>query len=324
MVRAVITGITGQDGSYLAELLLAKGYEVHGLVRKSCALASSNIQHLVANSSIHGRRLFLHPGDVTDPASLSNLLKKAAPEEIYHLAGQSHVGRSADQPEATCQMTGLGTLRILEAVRHSGLQCRFLHASSSEIFGRPDTAPQNELTPIRPVTIYGCAKAFATQLVSVYRQTFGLYAVNAILYNHESPRRGESFVTQKICRAAAAIKAGRQTELTLGNTEAVRDWGDAREYVEGMWRSLQHQNPEDFILATGQLHSVQEVVETAFAAVSLDWSQFVRQDPGLLRASEPSRLVGDSSKANRLLGWKPKVTFQDLIKDMTLAALPRS
>jgi GDPmannose 4,6-dehydratase len=323
MVRAVITGITGQDGSYLAELLLAKGYEVHGLVRENCALARSNIQHLVADTSIHGQRLFLHRGDVTDPASLCDLLKEATPEEIYHLAGQSHVGRSADQPEATCQMTGLGTLRILEAVRHSGRQCRFLHASSSEIFGRPEAAPQNELTPIRPVTIYGCAKAFATQLVGVYRQTFGLYAVNAILYNHESPRRGESFVTQKICRAAAAIKAGRQTELSLGNTEAVRDWGDARDYVEGMWRSLQHQDPEDFVFATGRLHSVQEVVETAFDAVNLDWRQFVRQDPALLRASEPCRLVGDPGKARRLLGWETKITFQDLIKDMTLAALSR-
>jgi GDPmannose 4,6-dehydratase len=299
MVRAIITGITGQDGSYLADLLLQKGYEVHGLVRRDCALGESNIRHLMANTSICDQSLFLHFGDITDATSLRELLAKTSPAEVYHLAGQSHVGRSADQAEATGQMTGMGTLRLLEAIRHLGLPCRLLNASSSEIFGQPETSPQNELTPMRPATVYGCAKAFATQLSTVYRRTFGLFAVNAILYNHESPRRGESFVTQKICRAAAAIKAGRQEVLTLGNAAALRDWGDAREYVQGMWLAMQHPTPEDFVLATGRLHSVQEAVEVAFAAMGLDWRRHVRQDLSLLRAEEPSRLAPALGAADR-------------------------
>jgi GDPmannose 4,6-dehydratase len=321
MVRAIITGITGQDGSYLAELLLQKGYEVHGLVRRDSVLQDSNIRDLLEDASIRDRRLFLHFGDVTDASSLRELLAKAAPVEVYHLAGQSHVGRSSDQTETTCQMTGMGTLQLLEAIRRWGQPCRFLHASSSEIFGQPESSPQNELTAMRPVTVYGCAKAFATQLTTVYRRTFGLFATNTILYNHESPRRGENFVTQKICRAAAAIKEGRQDVLTLGNTAALRDWGDAREYVQGMWLALQHSTPEDFVLATGGLHSVQEVVEVAFAAVGLDWRRHVRQDPGLLRAEEPSRLVGNPEKAKRLLGWEPKNNFNQLITEMARAAL---
>jgi len=321
MVRAVITGITGQDGSYLAELLLQKGYEVHGLVRRDCVLEESNIRHLVADASIRDQRLFLHSGDVTDAGSLRELLAKASPAELYHLAGQSHVGRSFDQAEATGQTTGMGTLRLLEAIRHWGQPCRFLHASSSEIFGQPEISPQHELTPMRPATVYGCAKAFATELTTVYRRTFGFFAVNAILYNHESPRRGESFVTQKICRAAAAIKEGRQEVLTLGNTAALRDWGDAREYVQGMWLALQHRTPEDFVLATGRLHSVQEVVEIAFAELGLDWRRHVRQDPNLLRTEEPARLVGNSEKAKRLLGWDPRNSFRQLITEMTRAGL---
>jgi GDPmannose 4,6-dehydratase len=321
MVRAVITGVTGQDGSYLAELLLRKGYEVHGLVRRNSVLEESNIRHLVGDTSIRDQRLFLHFGDVTDAGSLRELLAKASPAEVYHLAGQSHVGRSIDQAEATGQTTGMGTLRLLEAIRHLGQPCRFLHASSSEIFGQPEICPQNELTPVRPATVYGCAKAFATELTTVYRRTFGLFAVNAILYNHESPRRGESFVTQKICRAAAAIKDGRQDVLMLGNTAALRDWGDAREYVQGMWLAMQHPTPEDFVLATGRLHSVQEVVDVAFAAMGLDWRRHVRQDSSLLRSEEPSRLVGNSEKAKRLLGWEPKNSFQQLITEMTRAGL---
>jgi GDPmannose 4,6-dehydratase len=324
MVRAVITGITGQDGSYLAELLLQQGYEVHGLVRHDCVPEESNIRHLVADASIRDRGLFLHRGDVTDAGSLRDLLTKAAPTEVYHLAGQSHVGRSVDQVEATCQMTGMGTLQLLEAIRRRGQPCRFLHASSSEVFGRPETSPQDELTPFRPAAVFGCAKAFGTQLTSVYRRTFEIFAVNAILYNHESPRRGESFVTQKICRAAAAIKEGRQDVLTLGNTAALRDWGDAREYVQGMWLALQHPTPEDFVFATGRLHSVQEVVEVAFAAMGLDWRLHVRQDPSLLRAEEPSRLVGNPEKAKRLLGWEPKNRFHQLITEMTLAGLRKA
>jgi GDPmannose 4,6-dehydratase len=215
----------------------------------------------------------------------------------------------------------MGTLRILEAIRHLGKPCRFLHASSSEIFGQPETFPQTELTPMRPATVYGCAKAFATQLTTVYRRAFGLFAVNAILYNHESPRRGESFVTQKICRAAAAIKEGRQEVLTLGNTAALRDWGDARDYVQGMWLALQHPTPEDFVLATGRLHSVQEVVEVAFVAVGMDWRRHVQQDPSLLRVEEPSHLVGNPEKAKRLLGWEPKNNFHQLITEMARAGL---
>ena len=324
MVRAVITGITGQDGSYLAELLLQKGYEVHGLVRDDSVLEESNIGHLVGDATIHNRKLFLHCGDVTDPISLRDLLAKASPEEVYHLAGQSHVGRSIDQAETTCKMTGMGTLHLLEAIRHRGQPCRFLHASSSEIFGRPETSPQDELTPQRPATVYGCAKAFATQLTAVYRRIFNLFAVNAILYNHESPRRGEDFVTQKICRAAAAIQEGRQDELTLGNTAALRDWGDAREYVQGIWLALQHPTPEDFVFATGRLHSVQELVEVAFAAMGLDWRRHVRQDASLLRAEEPSRLVGNSEKAKRRLGWEPKNSFRELITEMTRAGLRKA
>ncbi len=321
MPRALITGITGQDGSYLTELLLSNGYEVHGVVRRTSNLDRSRLHHLYHDAAIYGKRLFLHYAELDDATTFRRLLMKAAPDEMYHLAGQSHVGLSFEIPESTCDMTAMGTLRLLEIIRDLPQRPKFFHASSSEIFGRPTQTPQDETTPFAPVNPYGCAKSFATQMVSVYRQTYGLFAVNGIMYNHESPRRGENFVTRKICRAAAAIRLGQQKELPLGDTTAQRDWGDARDYVRGMWLSLQHEQPEDFILATGQIHSVQEVVETAFAAVGLDWRNFVKQDARLLRPAEPMRLLGNAAKAKRLLGWEPKTSFRALIEEITRAEL---
>ena len=319
MPRALITGISGQDGSYLAELLLEKGYCVEGVVRPTSSLRW--LQHLVDNSQINGRQFFLHRIDLNDTSALREFLIKTAPDELYHLAGQSHVGASFEHIESTCELTAMGTLRLLEVVRRLPRPLRLFHASSSEIFGKPDIIPQDEQTPVRPVTPYGSAKAFATQMVSIYRHAFGLFASNGILYNHESPRRGSNFVTAKICQAAAAIKQGRQRELLLGNTAPCRDWGDAREFVRGMWLALQHPTAEDFVFATGEVHSVQDVVETAFAAVGLDWREFVKQDPKLLRPNEPGRLVGNPAKALRLLGWKSSSSFQRLITEMTEAHL---
>jgi GDPmannose 4,6-dehydratase len=319
MPRAVITGITGQDGSYLAELLLAKGYEVHGLVRRTSQLNRSRLDHLYRDPGVHGRRLFLHYADLDDATTLRRVLLKAAPDELYHLAGQSHVGLSFEIPESTCVMTAMGTLRLLETLRDLPQPARFFHASSSEVFGRPASAPQDETTPFEPVNPYGCAKAFASQLVRVYRASFGLFACNGIMYNHESPRRGENFVTRKICRAAAAIRLGLQREVWLGDLDAERDWGDARNYVRGMWLALQHQAPEDFVLATGQLHTVRDVVETAFAAMDLDWRDHVRRDERYIRPAEPARLVGNPAKARRLLGWEPETDFRSLIVEMTEA-----
>jgi GDPmannose 4,6-dehydratase len=313
--RAFITGITGQDGSYLAELLLSKGYEVHGFVRPGSAFPAD----FPATARSH-TGLVLHTGDLQDAESLRTALHGSAPDEIYHLGAQTHVGKSFENVEATCQTTAIGTLRLLELTRALSRPARFFHASSSEIFGKPESEPQNEQTPVRPVTPYGCAKTFATQLVSVYRRTHGLFACNGILFNHESPRRGHNFVTQKICLAAAAIKQGRQKELVLGSTSAQRDWGDARDYVRGMWLALQHSAPEDFVFATGQLHSVQQVIELAFDSVGLDWRPFLRQDLAFFRPEEPGHLVGDASKASQLLKWKPERTFKRLIREMTEAA----
>jgi GDPmannose 4,6-dehydratase len=321
MSRALITGVTGQDGSYLAELLLEKGYEVHGVSRAANSLEQSRISHLLNNPAIKGRRFFLHRADLNDFATPSRLLAKTSPDEIYHLAGQSHVGASFEKIEPTCEITGMGTLRLLEAIRNSGRKPRFFHASSSEIFGRPEIVPQDEQTPSRPVTPYGCAKAFATSMVSIYRQTFGLFACNGILYNHESPRRGENFAPQKICLAAAAIKQGLADELLLGSLDTRRDWGDARDYVRGMWLALQHARPEDFVFATGDTHTVQEVVETAFGAHGLDWKKFVKQDARFMRSEEPARLVGNPAKAERLLNWRRTNTFKQLITEMTRAPL---
>jgi GDPmannose 4,6-dehydratase len=321
MPRALITGITGQDGSYLTELLLDKGYEVHGMVRRTSTLERSRLNHLYLNPDLYSRRLFLHYAELDDPTTLRRVLLNAKPEEIYHLAGQSHVGLSFEIPESTCEMTALGTLRLLEMIRDMQPPPKLFHASSSEIFGEPALMPQDEATPMAPVNPYGCAKAFATQMVTVYRRTFGFFACNGIMFNHESPRRGENFVTRKICRSAAAIKLGLQSELLLGDLKAQRDWGHARDYVLGMWMALQHEQPEDFVFATGKLHSVQDVVEHAFASVELDWKEFVRQDPRFLRPVEPHRLLGNPSKAHRLLGWQPRIEFGELIKEMTQAEL---
>jgi GDPmannose 4,6-dehydratase len=321
MPRAFITGITGQDGSYLAELLLEKGYEVHGVVRRTSALTRSRLDHLYRDPAIYGRRLFLHYADLDDPTTLRRALFKAAPQEVYHLAGQSHVGLSFDLPESTCELTAMGTLRLLEMLRDLPAPARFFHATSCEVFGQPAQVPQDEQTPLAPVTPYGCAKAFATQMVSVYRASFGLFASNGIMFNHESPRRGENFATQKICRAAAAIKLGREREVSLGNTAAERDWGHARDYVRAMWLMLQQERPEDYVIATGRVHRVQDVIEIAFATVGLDWREHVRQDPRLFRPAEPQRLVGNAAKARRQLGWEPATTFEEMIREMTEAAL---
>ena len=318
MPRALITGITGQDGSYLTELLLEKGYEVHGVVRPGQALERTRLKHLVAAV---GEKLFLHEAVLEDSAALKRIITQVSPDELYHLASLTHVGLSFEQPEQTCDMTGMGTLRLLEIVKAMPKPPKFFHASSSEVFGKPESAPQDENTPFRPVTPYGCAKAFATNMVSVYWQTHGLFACNAILFNHESPRRGENFVTQKICRAAAAIKLGKQNELVLGTITSFRDWGHARDYVRGMWLMLQQDKPADYVLATGELHTVQEVIELAFETVGLDWKKYLKQDPRFMRPVEPSQLVGNPAKAKRELGWQPTVTFRELIVEMTRVAL---
>jgi GDPmannose 4,6-dehydratase len=321
MPRALITGITGQDGSYLADFLIGKGYEVHGLVRPTTQLQHSRLSHLCNNLGSLHRQLIIHRSDLSDSANLRRVLTEVAPQEVYHLASQSQVALSVEQPETTCEVTGLATLRLLEIVRRLPRPPRFFHASSSEVFGLPEESPQDEQTPFRPVNPYGCAKTFATQMVSIYRQTHRLFACNGILYNHESPRRGAYFVTQKVCRAAAAIKRGHQNELPMGSLTARRDWGDAREYVQAMWLMLQQASPDDYVLATGELHSVQEVVEIAFNTVGLDWRDYVRMDPQFVRSSEPTQLVGNPAKAGQVLNWRPRNTFKALIAEMTLAAL---
>lgn len=321
MPKALITGITGQDGSYLTELLLDKGYEVHGMVRRTSTLERSRLDHLYRDPNIYNQRLFLHYGEMNDPTTVRRVLFKVQPYEIYHLAGQSHVGLSFEIPETTADMTAMGTLRLLEMVRDLPEAPRFFHASSSEIFGQPTESPQTEETAISPVNPYGCSKAFATHMVRIYRSSFKLFACNGILYNHESPRRGENFVTRKICRAAAAIKLGLQKELSLGDTSARRDWGHARDYVRGMWLCLQHPTASDYIFATGELHSVQDVVDIAFQTAGLDPKLYIRQDPRFMRPAEPQRLLGNNSKAQRELGWKPTTTFGQLIREMTEAEL---
>ena len=321
MARALITGITGQDGSYLAEWLLEQGYDVHGLVRDPSKLDRSRIAHLCRDPDLFGRRLFLHQADLLDSASLSAALSAARPDEVYHLASQTHVGLSFEQPEATGQITAMGALRLLEVVRNLQPAPKFFHASSGEIFGQPSQAPQDETTPLAPISPYGCAKAFATQITTVYRNSFGLFAVNGILFNHESPRRGEDFVSRKICRGAAAIRLGLQRELVLGDLSGLRDWGHARDYVRGMWLALQHSVPEDFVFATGRLHAVREILEQAFTTVQLDWTQYVRYDSRFARPAEPRQLLGNAGKAKRLLNWEPLCTFEQLIKEMTEAEL---
>jgi GDPmannose 4,6-dehydratase len=324
MKRAFITGIEGQDGSYLAELLLEKNYEVHGIYRQSTNGGSPNLQPLKTNAAVFQKTLFLHPADLDDVDSIRLPLEKSAPDEIYHLASQSHVGASFEKVEETCRVTGLGALRLLELTRKLPKAPRFFHASSSEIFGSPEQSPQTENTPVNPITPYGSAKAFGTQMTRIYRKNFGLFAVNGILFNHESPRRGENFVTRKICRAVAAIKSGRQTELVLGDTSAQRDWGHARDYVRGMWLALQHDAPEDFVFATGKLHRVQDIVELAFKAADLDWQKFVRQEKQFFRPADPRQVVGNPAKAKQLLNWQPEISFEQTIAEMVQSELGKS
>jgi len=316
MKKALITGITGQDGSYLADLLLEKGYEVHGIIRRASTFNTSRIDHLYADPHINGVRMFLHYGDLADSVNLVKLLYELKPEEIYHLGAQSHVRVSFDIPEYTSDVTGVGTIRILEAIREAGLRSRFYQASSSEMFGKAQTVPQNEKTPFWPRSPYGVAKVFSYWATVNYRESYGLQASNGILFNHESPRRGETFVTRKISRAVAAIKQGLQKELFLGNLEAKRDWGYAPEYVEAMWRILQQDAGDDFVIATGETHTVREFAEAAFAHVDLDWKKYVKHDPRYERPAEVDLLIGDASKAKKVLGWEPKVRFKDLVRIM--------
>src|SRR5450432_1150323 len=318
---ALITGITGQDGSYLTELLLGKGYSVHGVVRRTSNLSRSRIEHLRADESIYGSRLFLHYGDLSDGTTLRRIFAQVQPAEVYHLAGQSHVGLSFEIPESTCEEIPMAPLRLLEISRAQPQPLWFYHASTSEIFGDATEAPQSEETPLRPASPYGCAKAFATQLLRVYRKAYGLFVCNGILYNHESPRRGENFVTRKIARAAARISRGLENEMVLGNVAARRDWGHARDYVEAMWMMLQHSVPDDYVVATGETHSVQDFVEAAFAVVDLPWEKYVKRDPSLERPVEPARLVGSSEKIRHTLGWRPRASFADLVREMVEAEL---
>lgn len=321
MRRALITGITGQDGSYLAELLLAQGYEIHGTARSVPSARHANIRPLLSGECVRDGRVLVHVADLAAPVTLRQIVQQVQPQEIYHLASQTHVGQSLLDPVRTAEWNGLATLHLLEAARMLPCPPRFFHASSSEVFGRPAQAPQDETTPYAPVNPYGCSKAFASQLVDVYRHAHGLFACNGILYNHESPRRGEQFVTRKICQAAARIKLGKQRDLPLGDIKAKRDWGDARDYVRGMWLALQHDSPENYVFATGQLHSVEDVLETAFGVVGLHWRDHVRFDEHLVRAVEPIRLVGQPAKAERLLGWKRQHTFHQTLREMTEAEL---
>lgn len=313
---ALITGITGQDGSYLTELLLEKGYQVHGLVRRQSSTVRRRLEHLYADPSIYGQRLHLHYADLDDATTIRRILTGLEPDELYHLAGQSHVGTSFEIPESTCESTAMGTLRLLEILRDLPHRPRLLQASSSEIFGRPTDSPQNEQTPQRPVTPYGVAKAFATNMVGVYRDSFGFFACNAICYNHESPRRGESFVTRKITRGVAAIHRGETDHIKLGNLDIERDWGYAPEYVEGMWRMLQHDTPGDYVLATGRSHRLESFLEAAFAVVDRDYRDYVRTDPRFVRPAEVFRLVGDPSKAARELDWRAKTGLPELARIM--------
>ncbi|MBI3886967.1 MAG: GDP-mannose 4,6-dehydratase [Opitutae bacterium] len=318
---AFITGITGQDGSYLTELLLQKGYVVHGLVRRASMFNRSRIDHLRADATVGAERLVLHYGDLNDLTSVRRLLRKILPTEIYHLAGQSHVGLSFEIPEVTCGENGMAVLGLLEIIRDLGHPVRFYHAASSEIFGRPAQAPQDEQTPFNPVNPYGAAKAFATQLCRIYRDSYGVYACSGIAYNHESPRRGENFVTRKISRAAARIKRGEQRELALGNLDARRDWGYAPEYAEAMWRVLQRDQPDDFIVATGETHSIEDFLSAAFGSVELDWRKHVTFESRFVRPAEAWNLSGNPAKAKKLLGWEPATRLPRLAELMVRADL---
>ena len=323
--RALITGITGQDGSYLTELLLRKGYEVHGIVRRSSSFNTERIDHLYRDPHEKGVALFLHYGDLNDSSSLQMAIHQAEPDEVYNLGAQSHVRVSFDIPEYTSEITGLGTIRLLEAIRKVGARCRFYQASSSEMFGNASEVPQRETTAFHPRSPYGAAKVYSFHVTQNYREGYGMFAVNGILFNHESERRGETFVTRKITRAVGRIKHGLQKELFLGNLEAKRDWGHAEDYVEAMWQMVQAESPDDYVIGTGETHSVREFAELAFARAGLDYRDFVKLDERYLRPAEVDVLLADPSKARERLGWQPKVGFRQLVErmvdsDMELAA----
>ncbi len=315
MKRVLITGITGQDGSYLVDFLLKKGYEVHGLIRRASTFNTERIDHLYIDPHDPAARIFLHYGDLSDSSQLTNLIYNVQPEEIYHLGAQSHVRVSFDMPEYTGDITGIGTTRMLEAIRRSGIKTKFYQASSSEMFGA-SPPPQNESTPFRPRSPYAAAKVYAFWMIVNYREAYKIFACNGILFNHESPRRGETFVTRKITRALARIALGFEKKLYLGNLDAKRDWGFAGDYVEAMWLMLQQDEPVDYVIATGESHSVKEFLEEAFNYKGLDWGKYVEIDPRYFRPTEVDSLQGDASKARKKLGWEPKVDFKELVKLM--------
>ena len=314
--RALVTGITGQDGSFLAELLLSKGYEVHGIIRRSSSFNTQRIDHIYRDAHEVGNRLFLIHGDLADSSALNTILRQVQPDEIYNLGAQSHVRVSFDVPEYTGDVTALGTIRILEAIKELGIKPRFYQASSSEMYGLTPEVPQRETTPFHPRSPYACAKVFAYHATVNYREAYNLFACNGVLFNHESERRGETFVTRKITRAATRIKMGLQEKLYLGNLDAKRDWGYARDYVEAMWLMMQADEPDDYVIATGETHSVREFVEEAFHCLDLEWQKYVEIDPWYYRPSEVDLLLGDATRARTKLGWEPKVKFKDLVRLM--------
>jgi len=333
MKKALITGITGQDGSYLAELLLGKGYEVHGIIRRASTFNTGRIQHIFQDPHELEKKLILHYGDLSDSSNISRLIEKIKPDEIYHLGAQSHVRVSFDVPEYTADVTGLGTLRLLDAIKEAGLQTKFYQASSSEMFGKVQEVPQKETTPFYPRSPYGCAKVFAYWIAKNYRESYGMFTCNGILFNHESPRRGETFVTRKITRGLARIKLGLDKRLYLGNLDAKRDWGHAKDYVKGMWLMLQAEEPDDYILATGETHSIREFVEEAgkFLGLDIEWQGQGLEEKGVdrrtgkvlieidsyyFRPTEVELLIGDASKAKEKLGWEPKIKFKELVEKM--------
>ncbi|MCZ7557079.1 MAG: GDP-mannose 4,6-dehydratase [Bacteroidia bacterium] len=340
MKTALITGITGQDGSYLAELLLEKGYTVHGLIRRSSSFNTGRIDHLYNNPDVYNKQLFLHYGDLTDSSNLNRLLEKIAPDEVYNLAAQSHVKVSFEVPEYTAEVDAVGTLRFLDAIKESGAKVRFYQASTSELYGKVQEIPQSESTPFYPRSPYAVAKIYGYWIVVNYREAYDIFACNGILFNHESPRRGETFVTRKITRAAARIREGLQDKLVLGNMDAKRDWGYAPEFVDAMWRMLQQDTPDDFVVATGETHTVREFTEITFRelGIELAWQGEAEKEKGIdtatgavrvevsphyYRPTEVDLLIGDPSKAKRLLGWEPKVKFEELVKIMTAADLEK-
>ncbi len=316
MKKALITGITGQDGSYLAELLLEKGYDVYGVIRRSSSFNTQRIDHIYTDRHDPKAKLHLVYGDLNDASSLNRLLREIQPDEIYNLGAQSHVRVSFDVPEYTGEVTGMGTVRLLEAIRDTGLKCKFYQASSSELYGKVQETPQKETTPFYPRSPYAVAKLYSYWITVNYRESYGLFACNGILFNHESPRRGETFVTRKITRAATRIKLGLQKKLFLGNLDAKRDWGYAKEYVEAMWLMLQQEQPNDFVIATGETHSIREFLDECFGYLDLDWKKHVDIDPKYYRPAEVDLLIGDPSKAKRMLKWEPKTKFKDLVRVM--------